>query len=235
MSNKLYQQFEKSRPELINLALTSAGLKEITNQDTNTQDSNRAAQKFYNYAISSLLAKAPWNFATKRRRLDLIPGESPVDSYNYFYEIPEDALYLWDIYNRGAATIKEIYFWDVSIRYSYYSFPLDNNLVFGGGVGEVIGGRIASNYRELSVFYTRNEEPALNKVSQQFYDILLLDLEELLVKYRATDEEKLRMRLDTNEKHKRTALARAGNENRESRKIPEANIIQNLKAASIWS
>lgn len=214
--------------EFINFSRVMAGLPRIGDLSTDTSDDAKNSLLFYEKAFVSLLGKVPWNFATKRVRLKRSDAR-PVDSYRYLYEQPEDALFLWDLYNYGFENIQTVAFFSNRLTYTYFTFPLYEGFVFGDRVAEIIGGKVASDFSDLSALYVPNREFKLEDVTQQFYDTLHLDLEEIFMKARASDEEALNTRLKTNEEYKRQNKAQAGMENRKARKVPEATTIQNIR------
>lgn len=218
----------QNKHEFINYARAMAGLPSLDNLSTNQSEEARKALLFFDATYATLLSKAPWNFATKRARLKRA-STNPVESYANLYDTPDDGLFLWDIYNYGAEALSQVNFYCGTKAYRFYAFPLYDGFQFGDRVAEIIGGKIASDFSELSVLYTPNIVIPLTHVSQQFYDTLRLDLEEAFMKDRASDEDTLNKRMRTNQAYKRENKALAGLENRKARSIPDPKIIQNIR------
>ena len=174
----------------------------------------RDNKDLYDNAFESLLSTAPWRFATRRARLEP-SGLTPIDSYTYSYKIPNDGLFLWEIYNKNEISVNTTNFL-TGTNYSYYSFPLVDGTKFLTSQAEILGDTISSNYGELSILYTIDKNFVLDDCTRNFVDILMLNLEEDFMKVKEISEDDIAQRVRTNEVTKKARRAQSGVENRKA-------------------
>lgn len=220
------QVYENNINDVVNRARRLAGKERIDNAMEDMSDEGKDSRLVFETSFKSLLSAGPWNFATKRKRLERV-SETPIDSYTFSFLLPTDGLFLWDLYNTGAGRINEISYF-LGTQYSYVAFPLNSGLKFLDNTAEIIGNRIASNYSELSVLYTVDQKFPLTTCSQPFIDTLVLNMEEAFFKIKNTDEQDLQYRIGSNEKIRKKRNAQTSKENRKAYSKQDSEIISRL-------
>lgn len=89
---------------IINRALSLLGAEPITNLTDNTPEAN-IASRFYDESRKSILSECLWNFATKRKSLNLSTDtlEFYVDEANHVFQLPSDIIRIFGV-SAPAAT-----------------------------------------------------------------------------------------------------------------------------------
>lgn len=212
--------------EIINTGLTNAGKAPLVSLDEGSEIA-KVAEVQYQSNLEELLSMAPWNFSTKRALLVRL-DETPVESYRYLYEIPSDVHFIWDIYNKSFS-VDGVNYFERGARYSQIPYPLIAGYTFLDKQAEVIGGRIASNFSSLSIFYTPKRKFDVSHSNPQFQTILKLQMEKSFLKYRGVSEERLGISLNETTGKERKNIAATARENIKALKSESPTIIQNLR------
>ena len=217
--------------DIINTALTITGtplLKKLG-------DSTEIAQKvklYYERRYQALLALFPWHFATLRRQLDR--REEQGSKYRYRYRLPAEILYVWRIYPDKHDYIDYGVYYDASIIFTSYAYPLQTGSVVSSSIGEIIDGEIHSDFTQLYLFYTTSTEVDTAKFTQQFVTLMVNGLEMDLLKSKATAAEKLKLIDDMHRRDMEGQLKDQSIENKDSGKIPRASIVEKLSQLRNW-
>lgn len=215
-----------TKTDIVNLALIQAGYDTITNFDSDTSEIAKKVRLYYNHIYELLLCVAPWQFATKRAsltRISLDPEDTP---FNYEYQFPNDAIYLWDIYQGKYGSVfsgNDI----ASYADRYHTLPLAQGASLVSGVGEVIGNRVLSNLNELNVFYTSNEDFDPSLFTPMFRDQLIKEIEIMLVRSKDSSPEELQLKEGLYAKGKRSNLTRSARQNRKAHAVSPSILVKN--------
>lgn len=216
-----------TKTDIVNLALIQAGYNTITNFDSDTSEIAKKVRLYYKHVYELLLTVAPWQFATKRAEMtqvSLLPEDSPFD---FEYQYPADALYLWDIYSGKYGEVLSGQ--DVaSYANRFHSLPLAQGASILLGVGEVSGNRVLSNQLNLNVFYTSNEDFSPDLFSPMFRDQLVKEIEIMLIRSKDTGAEELALKEKLYSKEKRSNLTRSARQNRKAHQVTPSVIVRNV-------
>lgn len=214
-----------TKTDIANLALIQAGYNTITNFETDPVEIAKKVRVYYKHIYQLLLCVAPWQFATKRARLTRISLEPEDTPFQFEYQFPADALYLWDIY---SGEYGEVFSGQEVASYAdrYHSLPLAHGSSLVYGVGEVSGNRVLSNRDELNVFYTTSEEVDPSKFSPMFRDQLVRELEIMLIRAKDTGAEELQLKERLYRTEKRANLTRSARQNRKAHTVTPSQIVK---------
>jgi hypothetical protein len=159
-----------SEIQICNLALSHIGAPTIAALSESTRQA-RECNRLYEVNRDAVLADYPWNFATKRRVLALLSGET-VSGWDYVYSYPGDCLKAWMIYNPmttqtytdGYYTSGQYVFSAVKVNADRIKFEIASN--------EDLDQRlILTNQEDAELIYTaRVTDP--NMFSPQFVEAL---------------------------------------------------------------
>lgn len=216
-----------TKTEILNLALIQAGYNTITNFDADTSEIANKCRIYYKHVYALLLCMAPWQFATKRAkltRISLDPDDSPFD---FEYQFPADTEYLWDIY---SGEFGAVYSGQDVASYAdrYHSLPLAQGASILYGIGEVSGGRVLSNQKELSCFYTSNADFDPTVFSAMFRDQMVKEIEIMLIRQKDTGAEELQLKERLYSKGKRDNLTRSARQNRKAHSVSPSIIVRRV-------
>lgn len=213
-----------TKTEIVNLALIQAGYNTITNFDSDTSEIAKKVRLYYKHVYELLLTVAPWQFATDRAEMTRIALDENDSPYNFEYQFPADALYLWDIYSGKGGTVfsgADI----ASYADRYHSLPLAAGAEIMGGVGEVSGNRVLSNQSTLYVFYTSKKVIDPSLFSPMFRNQLIQELEIMLIRSKDTGAEELQLKENLYRSEKRANLTRSARQNRKNHRVTPSTLV----------
>lgn len=212
-----------TKTDILNLALIQAGYNTITNFDNDTSEIAKKCRLYYKHCYELLLCAAPWQFATKRAKMTRI--ELNDDSrFQFEYQYPSDALYLWDIYSGEEGTVfsgSDV----ASYADMYHTLPLAQGSTILYGLGEVSGNRVLSNYSSLSVFYTSREDFSPDKFSPMFRDQLVKELEIMLIRSKDTGADELDLKERLYRTEKRSNMTKSARQNRKAHRVSPSLLV----------
>lgn len=216
-----------TKTQIINLALVKSGHNSIENLDTDQSTVGQNARSFFQLAYNRMMSRQPWNFATKRElltRLEEVPNDN---SFLYFYQVPADALYKWQIYSTDdydGATSRAIQF----LSQYYHTDPTSVQYNFAvRAIGEIYDNKVASNYTELYMLYTPKAEVSASLWSQEFIDLMIEELGMLFYELKTTSEEERTLRDRRYQRNHSKILTRASRENKDAYFASTPLILQN--------
>ena len=205
-----------SRTEIVNLALLDSGHNVIDSFETSDSDIAQKARIFYKLSYDRNMSKFPWNFATKREQLTRLQEVPSDNSYLYFYEVPADARYKWEIYSTydyGGTTGRAIQY--LSTYYHTDPNSISNSYVLRA-IGEVYDNKIASKYTELFMQYTPKQEVSATLFSQEFIDLMIAEMSMLFYSMKGASAEEQRIKDSMYRRNKRGLMTRASRENKDA-------------------
>ena len=208
-----------SEIEIKYTAAQGSGLgSSVTEQDLKDDSSPpaRKVNRLFKFVLQDTIIDQPWNCFTKREPLSrgtLAANEA--NPYSFVYDLPFDAYVIWDIYDTASARSAGSY----SPKFS----PFNNGDVFAG-IGEIIGGKLASDLSGVSMFYTSSNEIDERNYSPHFVSVLTRNLVTMLGSSE-TNPEMLSVRTNINDKENKRSRSRAAFENRKAYRVPRATIL----------
>ena len=213
-----------SKLELINLCLGRAGSDALPALESVSTTEGKQALLFFDDRFCQLVSKFPWPFITKRVLLDQVQGKT--QRFQYKYRIPNDVLYIWDIYpdKRNARIYPSS--WDLT----YIPYELYENFNFFGDTEnyEIIDNHIESSYTRVYLHYTTANEVPIETANQQFLSILKHEITNDLLRAKGVDTERLALEDSNAEKVRQDSFGRQSIENRKSVSLPRAKIMTKL-------
>ena len=133
---------------IVNRALSLLGAEPIVNLTDNTVEA-QIANRFYNTSRKSILSECLWNFATKRKLLNLTTDtvEWTIDQNTYIYQLPSDIIRIFGT-NAPAST------WRVEQQYIIsntsglgiiYVFDLTDTTKFSSSFVDAFADKLAAD------------------------------------------------------------------------------------------
>ena len=187
----------------------------------------------YRSRYEFLLSMFPWSFATDSRTLKRTENSSArreETGYRYNYQFPQDGLFLWDMYyDPSYRKYRDLSRWDGN-PYLYLQFPIDQigELGLTTNVGEIIGGRLYSDWDKMYAYITSSKEILAEKFNAQFTRLLENAMEEMIVRGRTDDPSKIGYIEGSNKRDGDRAKAVTSNENKGPRRVPRAQTLTRM-------
>ena len=226
-----------TKTDIINAALRRCGKSKIADADQE-QGTNEAAQDallFYKLRYEELLEVFPWSFATKRpalTRRSVPAGDST--GMRYFYELPVDGVFLWDIYPVKGYAREYTDNWDFN-QYDSIAFPITSlvGFTFNTNIGEFLDGKIYSNYDTMYCLYTHNSPVRTQDFGTSFRKCLENAIVDSMQEGRQKDAQALDVIFKKNADENKTMFSSKSVENR--RNLPKVPRCQTLQKMDRWS
>lgn len=216
--------------DLINLVRVKTG-REVSN----TVDEEM--KLVYRSRYEFLLSMFPWSFATDARVLE---GEENSaerrneTGYRYNYRFPEDAIFLWDLYfDPSYRKYRDLSRWNGN-PYIYLEFPLDQigELGLSSHVGEIIDGRLYSDWNQMFAHITSNKEILAEKFNVQFTKLLENSMEEMITRGKNDSEAKIGYVEGANKREGDRVKAVVSNENKGPRTVPRSQTLTRMDVST---
>ena len=217
-----------SKLDIVNLCLAKTGKATVSTLEGQKTGVVYEASLYYDFHYQQLLALFPWPFATRQELLQK-DTRSP-HKYRFAYKYPDSALYMWEISSskRGFTAYGDTY--DVSRIYRRYilSALSEGSYPFGDGLGEIIDGRVESDYFQLYMFYTYTDPIPVSSFTPQFVNLMVSAIDKDLLANSSASVERLQLAEAQHQNMMSKDLASASIENRRAIRIPRAKTLQVL-------
>lgn len=213
-----------TRTEMVNVALRRARKAPIRDIEDATSDQAIDARLYFKKCYQKLLSSYPWPFATVRESLQR-STETPPRGYSNLFDLPQNALYIWDIYNDPSQYTVYGSIWNYR-TYSYFSFDASNDASFFENIGEIIGRRIATHFRRLDALYTQKRDIPPQEWSIPFAEAMMSEMRLLFEEETITDPDMARVKIAQTEQERNRAAHRSALQNRKAQTPAKAQIIQ---------
>ena len=217
-------------------SISKLGIINLVRVKTGRSHSNLVDEEMeliYQSRYEYLLSMFPWSFATDTRVMEreLNSDEDRINTgYRYNYKFPEDAIFLWDIYYDPAyRKYRDLSRWNGN-PYIYLDFPIDQigELGLSSHVGEIIGGRLHSDWSQMYSHFTVNKEIVPERFNVQFTKLLENAMEELINRGKNDDPAKLGFIEGANKRESDRVKAVVSNENKGPRTVPRSQTLTRM-------
>lgn len=224
--------------EIINLALGRTYNTTVESLSGELDDTANKALMFYKRCHNHLLSVFPWSFAIERRQLTgrtLSLNERVQVGYNFVYDIPQDARFIWEIYlhSRGGRSYPND--WDYA-RHYYVSAPYVNvsENIFYNMKGEFLDGKLYSDATRMWCLLTSDKEIPTQNFSTLYAKVLEDAVVKDLLESKQTSGEEFAIRRNAIESDTRKNLKRMSRQNAEARKNPVSEIQNRIDDYMGW-
>lgn len=213
--------------DISNAALRKSRNGKIENFNSDKTDLAQDCRLYFKKSYQKLISSYPWPFATHRMELQKDTSRTPVRSFSNFFLIPQDAMFIWQVYNDGDNYTPFGSIWNYR-NYEYFSFEDSSDGSFFSTVGELIGDSIASSFSQLFILYTRKKEIPIHKWSVPFAETMIAEMTMLLEESTTQDTEMLNLKIRSNTYDKKQMKTVSAIQNRKAATTERAQILNTI-------
>ena len=200
--------------EILNTAADTSGLGIFDDPAADDSLEARRVRLAYKVGINALSSRFPWTFLSKNDDLYKDATYSEPGFYQYRYQVPRDAKFIWEIYKTESSFRGLSY---TGTGYPFFQVGVGRAFdpeVVSRDVAELIDGRIYSNIDGLKILYTRSGVADPEAFSSNFVDLLIMRMQEHILKSRQVSPDSLAVTLRENDAQRDSILSVESLQNR---------------------